>query len=217
MKAGGDAGRLELVEWLLGGFTILTALAVWWYVRQPHVNELGVYGLFPLFGLVAFGLMWVHFVAGALRRYCGVRRPRSIFRTSSMYVVLVCIIMHPTLLWLGLWRDDFGLPPMSQYLAYGGTAGLNTALFVGMLALNVFLVYELKRWFDARRWWRYIEWLQLPAMLMIFFHGLTLGGELAVGWYLALWWLYGLTLLLASGYSIYNSRTDKEEVHATNS
>lgn len=197
--------QFQLIEVTLGLFTLVTATIVWWQVRQPP-DGISLYELFPLFGLVAFGLMWTHFIAGALRRRWALEPSKSLYQKTSMLVVLACILAHPALLWVALWRGGFGPPPMSQYIAYGTSAVLAGALFIAMIALTIFLSYELVRWFSARSWWRYIEWLQMPAMVMIFGHGLILGGEVTVSWYGLLWWFYGVTLLLASAYSLYHDR-----------
>lgn len=199
------AQRLKRTEWVLGGVTLATALVVWWQIRQPQ-SGLDLYEFFPLLGLVAFGLMWTHFISGALAQYWRLESGSELYRRVSMLVVLACIVAHPVLLWIVLWRDDFGWPPISQYVAYGVNAMATAALFVGMVALTIFLAYELHRWFSEKRWWKYIEWLQLPAMLLIFYHALTLGGELDVIWYQALWWLYGVSLVAAVVYVYTNQR-----------
>ncbi len=203
--------RLQTAEWALGGVTLATALGVWWQVRQPLESSLTLYEVFPLLGLIAFGLMWTHVVMGAIRRYHRLSERSTAYRDVSMTIVLACIIAHPALVWLALARDGFGLPPLSQYAAFGGTAMLNAALFAGVVALTIFLAYELKRWFGERSWWPWIEWLQVPAMLLIIYHGLTLGGELAVSWYQAIWWLYAITLVAAGMYTIYDVNKQRGE------
>ena len=197
--------KSQRTEWVLAAFTIVTAVAVWWQYRQPGSTTITMYDFFPLLGLLAFGLMWTHFVMGALRRYWDeTKHGRTIYQKGSMWAVLVLILAHPMILWYALWQDGLGLPPMSQYVAYGGENILNAALFFGIIGLNIFLLYELKRWFARKNWWKYIEQLQFVAMVLIFLHALTLGGELAIMWYAALWWVYGATIVLSTAFTLWH-------------
>ena len=192
------------IEWSLAALVLVAAAMVWLENRQP-AEGLTIYDVFPPLGLVAFGLMWTHFVMGALRRYSGAgKRAHDVYMTVSMGMVLTLIILHPGLLWLGLYLDGLGLPPASYLTAY------QTQLFavlLGSLGLAIFLAFELKRWFGRKSWWRFVEWAQIVGMTAIFFHAIELGGELREDWYAALWWLYGITLLVAIIYTAtYNRR-----------
>jgi hypothetical protein len=208
--------HVALVEWVLGALTVALAIAVWWQVRRPLDGDLLLYDVFPLFGLLAFGLMWTHFIVGAVKRFWNIKESPRLYHQVSSYTVLACILAHPLLLWIILWVDDFGLPPMSQYQAYGGTMALNAALFVAPIALGIFLLFELKRVFKTRDWWPYVEMLQLVAMVLIFVHALNLGGELAKDWYEIVWWMYGITLLISAGYSLCHDLSKKEGTYAIN-
>lgn len=192
------------IEWLLATFVVTAAVAVWAGNRQPE-NGLTIYDVFPPLGLVAFGLMWTHFVMGALRRYSGaVKRARDTYMTVSMGVVLALIILHPGLLWLGLYLDGLGLPPISYLTVYQSQL---LAVLLGTLGLTIFLAFELKRWFGRKSWWRFVEWAQIVGMTAIFFHAIELGGELREDWFAVVWWLYGISLLVAIIYTaIYNRR-----------
>ncbi|HEY1085204.1 MAG TPA: hypothetical protein VGE34_00575 [Candidatus Saccharimonadales bacterium] len=193
-----------LVEWLLGAFVCTLALVVWIDERSIGKEALGVYDLFPVFGLLAFGLMWSHYTFGSLRRMLGRKKvAHDSYWVVSSGIVLALIVLHPLLLNYGLIRDGLGLPPASYASAYGGDA---VYLLLGTTALFIFLSYELHRWFKDRNWWRYIEWAQILAMVLIFIHGTNLGRETAEGWYRVFWWLLGLTLLLSW---VYNWRYDK--------
>ena len=186
-------------EWVLGVFVVVTSLAAWANNRQPGEDGLTIYDVFPLFGLIAFGLMWTHFVMGALRRYANVEAPKaSPYKTVSMGLVLGLIVLHPGLLWLGLYNDGYGLPPQSHALAYQ-----DQVLFValGTLGLTIFLAFELKRWFVSRKWWKYVEYAQILGMAAIFFHAVELGNELQQDWFMLLWWFYGITLAISIVYS----------------
>ena len=197
------------IEWALGIFVVVTAVAVWVEGREVGEEVLSIYDIFPVFGLMAFGLMWTHFVMGALRRFAGVVPAKeNAYKTVSMGMVLGLIILHPTLLWLGLARDGYGPPPFSHILAYE-----DQLLYVGLgtIGLTIFLAFELKRWFGGRKWWKWIEWAQIVGMTAIFFHAIELGNELREDWYMTIWWGYGITLAAAIIYTmVYNKRKGKE-------
>lgn len=189
--------NFKAIEWTLGGLVVALPVIAWLTTR--NLTDLSVYDVFPPLGLIAFGLMWTHFVMGALRRYSGYdARQNAPYMTVSMGLVLGLIILHPGLLWLQLYRDGFGLPPVSYLTAYK-TQQLYVLL--GSLGLAIFLSYELKRWFAEKTWWKYVEYLQIVGMAVIFVHALELGRELRTGWFVLVWWVYGLTLAAAIIYS----------------
>jgi hypothetical protein len=192
------------IEWLLAAFVVVSAAAVWYQGRELD-ESITIYDVFPPLGLMAFGLMWTHFIMGALRRYSEApKRTRDVYMIVSMGIVLALIVLHPGLLWLGLYLDGFGLPPVSYLTAYQTQL---LAVLLGSLGLTIFLAFELKRWFGRKKWWRFIEWAQIIGMTAIFFHALQLGNELRTDWYALVWWLYGITLLIAIIYTvIYNRR-----------
>lgn len=191
-------------EWIAASFVVVTALLVWSQVRLTGAVNLGIYDIFPLFGIIAFGLMWTHFLFGAIRRYIGAPKPeKHLYSTVSMGVVLAMIVLHPGLLWFALWRDGFGLPPGS-YLTIYSTQLL--AVISGTIGLCIFLAYELKRLFGDKKWWKYIEYLQVVGMVAIFYHALELGGELDVLWFRILWWVYFITFAIAVCYTNISKR-----------
>lgn len=196
------------IEWVLGTLVILVPAFAW--TSRVQLNDLTLYEIFPPLGLAAFGLMWVHFVMGALRRYSGVvAKGRDLFKTISMGLVLALILLHPGLFWFALYLDGFGLPPQSYMEVYATQLGFLT---LGTIGLVIFLAYELKRFFGDRAWWRYVEGFQAIGMAAIFVHAIGLGNELTIDWVLLVWIFYGVTLALAVTYSrlIYN---EKEPTH----
>lgn len=191
---------LFLGSWLLGGLTILLALSVWW----PATKNLNTYSLFPVFGLIAFGLMWTHYITGAFRRYLGLPKETltRYFQITS-YIVLFCILIHPFLIDYQLYLDGFGLPPNSLFEVYTQTIQ-QTAILVGVVSLTFFLLYELHRFFSDRTWWRYVEWANIAAMFGILWHGFTLGGELRQPWFQVIWGFYTVSLIAALVYTEYS-------------
>ncbi len=203
------AKEVSVFSWTLGSVVVLAAVIVWvGGIRGPfHLNS---YILFPLFGLLAFSLMWTHYIIGATRRYVGVPKQavERYFKITGG-IVLASILLHPTLLIYQLWRDGFGLPPKSyleNYVAPGG----KIAVLLGSMSFVIFLSFELKKKFGKKTWWKLVDYAQVVAMVAIFYHALTLGGALSVDWFRALWFFYGVSFVIAVSYS-YVFNTSKEE------
>lgn len=158
------------------------------------------YQIFPVFGLLAFSLMWAHYIMAALRQYLGLPKEtlKSYFEITSFFVLL-CLIMHPGLLIFQLWRDGLGLPPFSYLNNYVAKKNAG-AVWLGTIGLVIFLAFELHRWFGDRKWWRYIQYASDVGMGLIFIHALKLGRQLQPGWFRMLWWTYGISLLGALAY-----------------
>lgn len=170
------------------------------------------YDVFPLLGLLAFGLMWMHYVSGSLKRYLRLDGDETLlkryFHITSL-CALALILLHPAMLYTGLFHDGFGLPPASAWQAYGTTAA-RTGLILGSVSLVAFLLFELGRWFRKKSWWNYIEYASMGAMLLIFVHALLLGGELLPGWFRFFWIFIGWILVMSI---IYNYWYDHQSTH----
>jgi len=202
--------KLQLATWIGTGVLVAIAIIRWAQVRLTD-GELGSYELFPLFGLLAFIFMWTHFVSGAVLRLVGAAPGtlRTFFSVTS-WLVLAFILLHPGIFVFALWADGLGLPPAS-YLSVYVDLGARIALFLGSFGLVAFLAYELRRRYKKATWWRFVEYANVAAMFAIFFHALTLGGEVASGWFRVVWIGYGITLAVAIGYNYYYNMKLKQE------
>ena len=209
-----DEGKLRISIWLLGLTTTIAAIAVWAQVRLDS-RALDTYDVFPLLGLIAFSLMWTHFVSGAIRRCLGlpISTLRTYFKFTS-WLVLGLILLHPLLFIRQLELDGLGLPPDSYFSVYPAVTS-QIALMLGTLSLLAFLAFELHRKFRKASWWKYIEYLNILAMLAIFYHGFTLGGELSVVWFQIVWLVYLVTFIGAVSYTQINKTKGNHEQKST--
>ena len=174
------------IEWGSGVLLSVLAVVAWAQTRLGGAGALGTYDIFPLFGLLAFSLMASHYINGAIGRFSEHKgKPNDAYWVASSALVLVLMIAHPLLLNYGLVRDGLGLPPASYVAAY--SEGVLYAFLLGIAGLAIFLLFELKRWFGARKWWRWVEYLQIVGMVTIAIHALVLGRELQHGWYRWVW------------------------------
>ena len=188
--------QLKVSAWAISVAASTIAVIAWGQTYDWQLANLTIYQWFLLFGLLAFSLMWSHYIAAALRSQVGADKAvlKSDFEATSG-LVLMAILLHPGLLGYQLWRDGLGLPPGS-YKAYIGTT-LYIWILVGLLAWITFMAYELRRKFADRNWWKYVELANRLAMVLIFLHALKLGSHLNSGWFVYVWYFYGLTLVLS--------------------
>jgi len=188
--------------WGLSILVSLLALAAWSSRYNLEFGRLNTLLLFPVFGLLAFSLMWAHYIVGALRRLAGMEKePLKAYFAVTGWLALAFILLHPSLLIFQLWRNGGGLPPLS-YIHYVGSA-MEWAVLLGTFSFLVFLSFETKRWFKDRGWWPVIEYAQVVAMFAIIAHSLALGSNLQRGWYRGVWMAYAISLVLSVAYVYY--------------
>jgi hypothetical protein len=200
--------RFQYLLWSLGTLTLVATAAVWVQMRLGK-GELSLYDIFPLLGLTAFGLMWSHYIAGALRRYFILPREASeLYVKITGWAILILILLHPSLFFVQLWLDGLGLPPQS-YLEVYTTGVARISLLLGTVSLLAFLAFELHRIFKKAKWWPIVEYVNITAMLAIFYHGIILGGELNIEWFRLVWMFYLVTFI---GAVVYNQIQRREEI-----
>jgi hypothetical protein len=188
------ARYFQIGAWSLTLLVSALAIIVWGQDFNWHVS-LDAYLLFPVLGLVAYSIMWSHYIAGTGRQLLNLDTQvlKAYYRLTG-FVVLALICLHPGLLIFQRFRDGYGLPPHSYETYVGPELGWITLL--GTASLLVFLAYEFHRKFGKQKWWHFVTEAGDLAMLAIFYHGLRLGLQLQHGWYRYIWWFYGLTLVL---------------------
>ncbi len=177
----------------------LIAFVAWGQTYSWRLNNLSIYQIFPLLGLLAFSLMWMHYITGAMRRYYGQTKDTiKNYLDITSVIVLALILLHPVLLAWQLWKDGAGLPPGSELNYVVPSA--RWAILFGFTALTLFLLFELRRKLENTRWWVVIEHGSNLAMVLIFFHALKLGGALQISWFRYVWYFYGISFVLALVY-----------------
>jgi hypothetical protein len=187
------AARLPLIAWLISLVVAILAVYVWGGMYHWRLNQLGVYQIFPVFGLLAFSLMWSQYLVTFLRSYSGAKGLHRYF-TYTGYVVLTAILVHPSLFVVQLYKDGFGLPPASYHHFVPET--LVWVVLLGTLSWFLLLAFEFRRIFGTKSWWRFMNYAVDLAILAIFYHGLRLGDQLRMGWFTYVWYFYGVTLVL---------------------
>ncbi len=202
--------RVRLLAWSLSLVVSAIALLAWGNFIRWQLDS--SYRLFPLFGLMAYSLMWSHYMAAAVKLHLNL--DKEVLRKYFSYTsgaVLGFILLHPGLLAWQLWRDGLGLPPKS-YLDNYVAPSLKWAAILGMIGLIIFLSFELHRWWGERKWWRFIQYASDAGMVLIFIHVLKLG-SLMTGWFKYVWYFYGTTYAVALLYMyVFNAKASKEGI-----
>jgi len=202
----------QAIAWGLMSLVCLLAILAWGRDYAWHLTPINAYQYFPLFGLLAFSLMWTHYAFGAIKR--SAHLPDSAlanyFEATSL-AVLVLICLHPGLLIYQRYKDGYGLPPHSYetYVSHG----LGWLTILGTISLFIFLAFEFRRRFSDREWWAYVLVANDLAMLAIFYHSLRLGSQIH-GWFRTVWWFYGLSLIACLIYKYVEQATPDKESRA---
>ncbi|HET8690204.1 MAG TPA: hypothetical protein VFL81_02105, partial [Candidatus Saccharimonadales bacterium] len=142
-----SSSSIPYVAWGISLLVLLLALFAWGSSYQWHLIGLSTYQVFPIFGLLAFSLMWSTYAVGISARYGWMGRQGlgGYYRVVG-FAILAAIMLHPGLLIWQLWHDGFGLPPES-YLQHYVAPSMRFAALVGSTCLLIFLAYEFHRWF----------------------------------------------------------------------
>lgn len=177
------------------------AIYLWASLQNFDLLHLTKFQLFPLFGLLAFSIMWAQYMVEAVKNYLGYEGELSAYFRTTSKMVLAFILLHPTLLIIQLYQNGDGLPPGS-YTAYVGP-GMTWLVGLGTFALFMFIAFEFRKFFEARNLWKYVVILNDVAIIAIFYHGLRLGSTINATWFKTLWLFYGMTLVVALCYKYY--------------
>lgn len=149
--------------------------------------------IFPIFGLLAFTLLWLHSMSGVFEEWLRERFNFDMFVDYTATIILVSMLLHPLLLLVIIRFDILGL-------LQGGLA-----IWLGVIGLILLLTYDIgkamkKRGFFSKNW-NAILIVSTIGFLLTFFHSLMLGSDLQTGLMRKLWLFYGITAILATIYT----------------
>jgi len=189
--------RFVKFSWSLLILSLVLPVVAWGSGLSWNPGSLTLYQWFPLFGLIAWMVMWTHYVSGVFRIRDTRLKSTAAYSRLSAWLVLATLLLHPGLLAYQLWQNGAGLPPDS-YSSYVGEP-LKLAVIFGTISLIIFLSFEvfnrLKEKSYMQKWWPAVSISQSFAMTFVFIHALRLGTDLVSGWFLWVWIAYGVILL----------------------
>lgn len=186
---------------------------VWGSQLNWSIGAMSALTVFPLLGLLAFSIMWWHFLLGFVKDLNpSFEKIKSLHKTSSVFVLLL-ILLHPALLSAHSVVNNLPGPPTAYY----DYVSSSNAIFItyGLMALTIFLLYDLARWLKNKPWvernWLIIDAVDDVAFLAVFFHSLMLGQHVQSGWFKFVWIFYGVSALIFIGYKHYRRFAHNEE------
>src|SRR4029078_3953504 len=101
------------LPWTLTSLVSLLAVYVWGQRFGWDAQALNAYQFFPVLGLLAYSIMWSHYVVGSIDQTVLKGIVLTDFFRYTGYVVLGAIVLHPGILIYQLFHDGYGLPPGS--------------------------------------------------------------------------------------------------------
>ena len=189
--------HFDVLAWAYALMALGLVVLAWGQHHQWQLFGLTAYDIFPLFGMVAFSLMWGHYMVSGTRALFRLedRKLNKWYFKITAAVVLGALLIHPSLLIGQLYLDGFGLPP-SSYLHHYVAPGLGWAVYLGTVAWLAFMSFELRHWYGKKPWWKYVLYANDVAIWAVYVHGLKLGADVAAPWLLYVWWGFGALLAL---------------------
>lgn len=188
--------RNQIVKYSIIAFSWLVVIYPLFVAIQNRTwgwDDTLIANIFPLFGLAAFSLLWLHIVGPAvepgIERHVNFRR--FLDRTSSF--ILVFMLLHPTLL---LWIIKFDIAVL-----LGGGPYIQLGL-IGLVMLLTFDIGDaLRKRNFVQKHWEKILLVSTIGFILIFFHSLNLGHDLQEGPLRVVWIFFGITSILAAIYN----------------
>jgi hypothetical protein len=176
-------------SWVVVVYPLLMAVQnrVWAWDETLLAN------IFPLFGLAAYSILWLHVVGPAVEswidRYVNFRR----FLDQTSPFILVFMLLHPLIV---LYLVKFDL----NFLRTGGPY-IQLGL-VGLVLLLTFDIGELLRRKNfVEKHWEKVLLASTIGFILIFFHSINIGHDLQGGTLRVLWIFFGTTSILAAIYN----------------
>ena len=151
--------------------------------------------IFPLLGILAFTLLWLHSISGVfeswLRKYFDF--DQFIYTTSTL--IFISFVLHPFLL---LIYSDFSFTRVFSYadMRY---------LWLGVIGFLLLITYDIGKFlknhnFFVRNWDKILV-ISTIGFLLTFFHSLVIGSDLQSGTLRIVWIFYGITAILSTIYT----------------
>jgi len=189
----------KLIHWGIILFGYLVILYPLW-VRAQHLqwnaSLAGIsLNLFPFFGLAAVSMLWLHSISGVFEPWLRMHINFDRFVDITATLILVCILLHPILLFVGL---GFSI---SNIFFYYGTF----PIILGIISWFLLIIYDVtkpfkKQGFFAKHWQKVLI-ISNIGFLLSFFHSLQIGSDLQSGPLRIVWIFYGITAGLAILYT----------------
>lgn len=193
---------------ILNTLVIGLALVAWFTTIGQSISSLEVASLL---GVLAFSLMWVHYVADAVSPRAETEQKKDVQYVISRYAVLFAILSHPFLVNYYLVTNNFGFPPEGYVALLGDLA---VVVLLGWIALAAFLLFELRS--KLHRFDHYIFHANSIAMFLVLMHGFVIGMVMMTTWFAWVWlgYLVVFTAVMYRRYAQYYDTRPKQRTAA---
>lgn len=180
---------------VLAALAVLAPIMAWANSFSWQFQSVGLYELFPVFGLLAFSVFWTQLILLFAEPYLNFSVQPYIKWSGLAFILFV--FLHPALLALGQLLNGVGVPPQSFYKYVPASF----ALFINIAIISwlIFMVTEVSfrlsnlRLFKSQKTKTAIEYFNYVAFYLIFWHSITLGQHLQLGWLKTVWWFFAVT------------------------
>ena len=190
-----------LIKFLLTLFAlaaVLSPILIWGQTATLTPDSTLLPTIFPVFGLIAFMIMWLHIIGGAFETWLNKYIDFGYFINWSSSVVLLLIILHPLIFIL-----NFGFPKIAGIFSFGP----GSFIWLGVLGWLMLITYDIRKAFKNRqffiRHWGVIQFLSTLGFYVIFFHSLFLGHNIQAGPLRVAWIFFGITAAIATIYDYF--------------
>lgn len=183
-----------LLKCLTVALAYLSVLYPVWVATQ-NVGSISMIELFPVFGIIAFTLLWLHSMSGVFEPWLRKNFNFDKFVSVTSITILVAIILHPLLLLLN-YNFDF-----NKINLIWEADDVRIGVIGWLLLITYDITKPLKKYDFFSRNWNNILTISTLGFILIFFHSLELGGELQSGPLRIVWIFYGLTAIFATTYT----------------
>lgn len=152
-------------------------------------------GIFPILGILAFMLLWLHSLCGVFEEWLREYIPFDRFVSITALVILFCLIFHPLLLLISM---NFHFENIT--LAYG-VKGIWLGIIGWILLISYDVTKPFLRYQNIAKHWNKILLISNIGFLIIFPHALMIGSDLQMQPMRGIWIFYGITAILAIAYT----------------
>jgi hypothetical protein len=187
----------QFLALLVIGLATAAPVVAWGQTYSWEFSHRTASELFPLFGLLAYSLMWQQvFVLNVFRNLSP--NFRKWFGVIAGLAIFICILLHPLLLARAQFELTDKLPPESWYKYVSGK--YREYITLGVIAWLTFLAYDVARLVKNTTWYPRYSWIIRysghAAFFLIFIHSTQLGSHLQSGIFRALWMFFAASALV---------------------
>lgn len=188
--------KKRVIKYCIIAFCYLAVLYPLWVRAQNLHWAVGsvLSNLFPLFGLMAVVLLWLHSISGVFEPWLRRNFDFDKFVHVTSTLILLCLILHPLLL---LFSVRFNFTTIFLY----GTKYIWFAIISWILLIIYDIGKSLKKHDFFIRNWKNVLLVSTIGFLLTFIHSIGIGSDLVSGPLRILWFFYGITATLATIYT----------------